>query len=335
MTQENSIDEKQLNAELENIMARTLHVCAFADMCDELDQPVGGGGDYMDVAGETPNSYRYESAFLVGKIEHLNNETIGQMYLRALDEGNYPDTDKNRRDFGHYMVMESLGHGVAWSDDHVKFEHNLPYFQEMIATPSKQSIMDNTDFSPESLDPADEKENDQLAKFNDLNEIDSPNHFYLATAVGIAKGIVASGLPDTGTVEAKKALMLSNLIKNDDVILAGCRILGATFEADSVRTWSMKNSEEGTQGQAFKIHPQDLSKYKSAFGDNTDKYERAGILGTEGRIMAGQRMHDFVVKGETYESMPDAKSPRLPRDLSPIVETIVKAAKPNGPSLSI
>jgi hypothetical protein len=34
-------------------------------------------------------------------------------------------------DFGHYLAMQSLGHGVGWFDDHEHFELKLPLIEFM------------------------------------------------------------------------------------------------------------------------------------------------------------------------------------------------------------
>lgn len=38
-------------------------------------------------------------------------------------------SDTDLHDFGYYMYMEAVGHGVSWSDNHKSFRHRKPYFE--------------------------------------------------------------------------------------------------------------------------------------------------------------------------------------------------------------
>lgn len=39
----------------------------------------------------------------------------------SVDNGEYA------REFGHYLAMQALGHGVSWFDDHARFDLTVPH----------------------------------------------------------------------------------------------------------------------------------------------------------------------------------------------------------------
>jgi hypothetical protein len=331
---------KSLDSEIEAIMSRTLYVNAFADLSDELSVPLGGGADYMDAAGATPKSFSCEAAFLSGTLEHLNNETMGQMYIRALSESGLEDSEELRSNFGHYIVMEALGHGVSWNDDHNHFDRKMPIsYSQMIATPTQSSILDNTDFDLDNLDEDDHDDVTILERFNDLPTEDAPNPFYLAEATGIAKGFLVAGLKaPIESLESQKAMLASNIIKHDEAILAGFRVLGAAHAAErhiNGNIYGLLASTSGIEGEAFKVNPQDLIKYRALAGDTTNPIDYPETRGTESRIISGQRLHDFIFKDVTYPEFPNAKAPNIPRDYSEIANSMQHAPKPSGPSLGM
>lgn len=135
-------------------MGRSLHVNAYADARDngtiKKGPKAGAGEDWMDVAPKTRKVARDFAFYLAGQIAQLNGKSllfIVRDAMRADAEafkkqheghqdgmwkGTYENLianldgetdydDEYLRSFGHYIVMESLGHGVAWTDDHAEF----------------------------------------------------------------------------------------------------------------------------------------------------------------------------------------------------------------------
>lgn len=108
------------------------------------------GVELMDIAPEAPREAKYEAAILLGKIEQLNGVSLAVVVHRARvadcvedgthkHEGSYlnqhdgPGEDRCKsidvKDFGHYLAMQSLGHGVSWFDDHAQFDLKLPHIE--------------------------------------------------------------------------------------------------------------------------------------------------------------------------------------------------------------
>lgn len=138
-------------------IARTLFVTTYADAVEngELKGHPGAsmGADWMDVAPETPAEFLHEAYRLIGRIEQINRMSLacllaqaaksdGVIYCEDLPDGsrrglvedaNIADTARPQytyvEQFGHYLAMQSLGHGVSWFDDHNEFELKLPYFE--------------------------------------------------------------------------------------------------------------------------------------------------------------------------------------------------------------
>lgn len=324
----------KLNADIEGSMATSLYLTAFADLTDELDCPLGGGADYVDSSGETPPSYKFEAAFLTGKIEHLNNKSMADLYLQAIETDGIQDTDKNRDDFGHYMVMESLGHGVSWEDDHETFPRIMPHYEHTITTPNREAVLSNTSFDPTTLDIEDEREQESLDTFLNLPENDEINPFLLRDAVGIARGMISNEIKDeVDSKSAQKALLVNNVVKNDDIVLAGFRILGASHEANrNANIYGMLSDPSAQENAAYKLIPQDVEKYKATVNESSISPDHPYARTTEARIQGGQRLHDFVINGVEYPEFPNALKPAFFRDYSTITDAIVRHHKPESPS---
>jgi len=120
-------------------MARALFVSAYADHCDEdgsdPDLPrAGPGEDWMDVAPPTPQYVVDAANQLLGRYEEANKTNMWALLHRAavkdkaMPEGgalaNLPPEYVS--DFGHYLAMMALGHGVSWFDDHAAFPLVVP-----------------------------------------------------------------------------------------------------------------------------------------------------------------------------------------------------------------
>lgn len=112
-------------------MARALFVSAYADAAEEADRDdlsPGPRGDWMDVAPETRDDAKEKAIEVVARIEKDNSITIEEAYAKAeAAEGHRkPPTPE---DFGHYLGMQALGHGVSWMDDHPDHDLEVPYIE--------------------------------------------------------------------------------------------------------------------------------------------------------------------------------------------------------------
>lgn len=67
------------------------------------------------------------AAALARSMEALNGMPIDDLYMVAVGrEGTFGANRDAPEDFGHYMAMEALGHGVAWDDSAPSFPHRVP-----------------------------------------------------------------------------------------------------------------------------------------------------------------------------------------------------------------
>lgn len=92
------------------------------------------GQDWMDIAPKTSGNALEFAEDFISRVETLNS-SIEEMLLTALDADLEEDPDyqfdlrKYVESFGHYLMMQGLGHGVAWTDDHVDIQLNLPHVE--------------------------------------------------------------------------------------------------------------------------------------------------------------------------------------------------------------
>jgi len=99
--------------------ARAFFVSAWADAAEEQGESFSGM-QLMDVAPPTPDEVIEHAARFIKSVEKLNGRSIDELYAEA---ANAPDEADHSREptpseFGHYLAMEAMGHGVSWYDDH-------------------------------------------------------------------------------------------------------------------------------------------------------------------------------------------------------------------------
>lgn len=113
-------------------IARAFFVSAWADRQEERGKTKGWAGqDLMNLAPKTPKVAMNEAWRALGALENENGMCIEALLYQAWkadghkeEEGDVPMT--YIRDFGHYLGMMMLGHGVGWFDDHAHFELETP-----------------------------------------------------------------------------------------------------------------------------------------------------------------------------------------------------------------
>ena len=98
-------------ADIIRSMARTFWVCAWADYGDENLLPTAGGGeDLMLAAPDGDRGSLRHAAEAARKIEQATGSELQTLYAP------FGDADASEDDFGHYLAMEFMGHGVGLSD---------------------------------------------------------------------------------------------------------------------------------------------------------------------------------------------------------------------------
>jgi hypothetical protein len=98
-------------------MARAMFVSSWADYEEEHGRYYPGQ-ELMDIAPDTPQDAIDEAVKLYDEIEEINDIDFNDF----IPPGFSDDWDRELADeFGHYLAMEALGHGVSWMDD---YEHH-------------------------------------------------------------------------------------------------------------------------------------------------------------------------------------------------------------------
>lgn len=121
-----------MGEEILESMARTLWVTAYADAVEDWGNENGeahpdhprarGGQDWFDVAPETPQEAKDKAAACFDWLTQ-NNGLLIQAYEAI------PSPKGTPKEFGYYLVMEGLGHGVAWSDNYEPHKLDVPYIE--------------------------------------------------------------------------------------------------------------------------------------------------------------------------------------------------------------
>lgn len=106
-----------------NSIARTLFVSGYADFCEENDcgRRPGPGGDWSNTAGKTPAEFNLMAYRLIGAFEQMNGASLICVFASACRENSVEFKTPPQEfvtQYGHYMAMSSMGHGVSWTDDH-------------------------------------------------------------------------------------------------------------------------------------------------------------------------------------------------------------------------
>jgi hypothetical protein len=115
-----------------NAMARAMYVSAWADHQEAMGRRLRG--ELMDQAPATPRRAKDDAFMLIGRFECLNGMDIFALLYAAykadgFDPYQYPPDEKYEKEFGHYLAMQALGHGVSWFDDHAKFPIKFPHIE--------------------------------------------------------------------------------------------------------------------------------------------------------------------------------------------------------------
>jgi hypothetical protein len=134
--------------------AKAFFVTAYADFVEEghstdnelskaerearLDLPrPGAGEDWMDYAPEPPPAAFALAGELWAALEAANKVSVYVLAERA-DQADVDHKSKcekcdregfDAEEFGHYLAMQAMGHGVSWFDDHGDFDLEVPHIE--------------------------------------------------------------------------------------------------------------------------------------------------------------------------------------------------------------
>jgi len=134
-----TVRDPGLRKQIVDSMARAFFASAWAEGEEEkpdfFEKGYGGHGhgrgvNIMDVAPPTSRNAYKHAEFVAKQIERENRKSLGELYVKAAEIGGRHDKSPNPGDFGYYLAMESMGHGVSWYDDHPEFGmKEIPYHE--------------------------------------------------------------------------------------------------------------------------------------------------------------------------------------------------------------
>lgn len=117
-------------------IARSMFVSAWADEMEEQGKSFSPGSEIMQLAPHTPHQAVAEAYRFTGRIEGANDSSLIVLLYKAakadgrvVDEMSESEKIEYAESFGHYLLMESLGHGVSWFDSHQEFDLKIPDFE--------------------------------------------------------------------------------------------------------------------------------------------------------------------------------------------------------------
>ena len=127
-------------------MARALWVTSYADWAESQGRKKRVrmprvGGDWDAVAGRTPSTANEAAQDLYVLFERENDKPMYALFEDAIHadtrraEESVPSSRHrgpiviSPEEFGHYLAMQALGHGVSWFDDHAEFDLEFPSFE--------------------------------------------------------------------------------------------------------------------------------------------------------------------------------------------------------------
>ncbi len=122
--------------------ARAAFVTEWANE-EEASGRTYGGMDLMDVAPETSDAARAWAKKLWEKIVELEltrgkswgpaaaslKPSIESLWAHTAKAAGLDATDEEAREFGHYVAMQAMGHGVSWADDHPDLDFKVPHME--------------------------------------------------------------------------------------------------------------------------------------------------------------------------------------------------------------
>lgn len=119
--------------------ARAYFVISYADYVEDTEREPDGityaaanGGDWCDVAPETTpdNAFALAGELWAGLVTRNKETAPGGVYSLFINaakaDGLTEDDEIDYQEFGHYLAMQSMGHGVSWFDDHKFFPLVVP-----------------------------------------------------------------------------------------------------------------------------------------------------------------------------------------------------------------
>lgn len=115
------LPSSRLTSTIANSIARALFVSAYADYSEEVGNSAPAGADWNDIAPVTPAKAVLEAYRLIGAFEQINGASLLAIFNQACIANNIDFQkvpEKFAKNYGFYIAMSSLGHGVSWTDDH-------------------------------------------------------------------------------------------------------------------------------------------------------------------------------------------------------------------------
>ncbi len=106
--------------------AKCMWGLAWADELEEygLSHHISGM-DILDAMPPVPQKATDLAKAFIEKVQSLNNVNLAEFIPPGSDPETWSLDDEES--LGHYLVLEAMGHGATWMDDHEEHGLKLPY----------------------------------------------------------------------------------------------------------------------------------------------------------------------------------------------------------------
>lgn len=110
-------------------MARAFFVDDWARFQEEEGEGIPAGVELLSWAPATSDEAFSHAFDYAQRLKNENEQSLIKLFSEACEADSNAKFNNNQhaREFGHYLAMSAMGHGVSWFDDHARFEINIPH----------------------------------------------------------------------------------------------------------------------------------------------------------------------------------------------------------------
>lgn len=121
------------DSEFQEGVAKALWINLYSSEVEEqgLEDELGpgAGGDWEDVMPEVPPAVYEDAKEFSRQVAKANKAPINVLIALAASADEVDLDEIDEEDFGYYLTMSALGHGISWFDDHGDFDITLPHWE--------------------------------------------------------------------------------------------------------------------------------------------------------------------------------------------------------------
>lgn len=126
-------------------MASALWVTAYAEAVEDADLQAeygpGPGGDWLDATPPAPDEAEDYALVLSGMFATKNRMSMEALVAKAFREDGLSLQDEDKvENFGFYLAMRALGHGISWEDNHADAGIKYPHIESELFPQAEEML---------------------------------------------------------------------------------------------------------------------------------------------------------------------------------------------------